>query len=134
MSKNGNTFDVTTFSVGHAKKVWREIRHRFPGGGVIKNVSDFVAAGKIPSGTPIKFDVNTKEIVAFTDAQIKAADNANTLGINAYLQEDAVITSANTIATGTAIYAGEIYEFAFDADVLAKLKTLTSVPQIVWVN
>lgn len=131
--KTGNTFDTTSFKVGHASKVWREIRHRFPAGGVISNVSDWVATGKIPSGTPVKYDGAAKTLKAYTDAQIKGASDMATLGINAYLQEDAYITDANTIATGTAIYAGEIYEHMFDAAVVTKLKTLTTVPQIVWV-
>lgn len=130
----GNTFDKGTFHMGHAKKVWREIRHRFPAGGTISNVADWVVKGKVPAGTPIKFDASANTITAYTDAAIKGASDVKTLGINAYLQEDAVIKDANTIATGTAIYAGEIYEYMFDAAVVAKLKTLTTVPQIVWVQ
>lgn len=130
----GNTFDKKTFGYSHAKKVWREIRHRFPAGGTIANVSDWVAVGKVPAGTPIKFDPANNTITAYTDATVKGADDVKTLGINAYLQEDAVITSAATVASGTAVYAGEIYEYMFDAAVVAKLKTLTTVPQIVWVQ
>ena len=34
MGTMGNTFDVNTVKYGHARKVWREIRHRYPGGGI----------------------------------------------------------------------------------------------------
>lgn len=90
--------------------------------------------GKVPGGTPVKYDASTNEITAITDAQIKAAEDVTTLGINGYLQEDARIKDANTIATGTVIYAGEIYEYMFDAEVAAKLKALATLPQIVWVQ
>lgn len=133
---NGNTFDVKTTTYGHAAKVWRSVRHVFPAGGVIENVSDFVAAGKIPAGTPVKYYINNdgeKAIVAYKDSDITGAQTLSTLGINGYLQEDAVITDSNTIATGTVVYAGELYEHMFAAAVVTALKGLTTVPQIVWV-
>ena len=68
----GNTFDVNTVKYGHARKVWREIRHRYPGGGMVSNISDWVAVGKIPAGTAVKFDLSGKTFTAYTDAQIKA--------------------------------------------------------------
>lgn len=129
----GNTYDVTEFTVGHAKKVWREIRHRFPAGGTVANVADWVAKGIIPSGTPVKYDSTAKTIECYTDADITGAADLAALGINAFLQEDVKVTSDKTVASGTAIYAGEIYEYAFDASVLTKLKTLTTVPQITFV-
>lgn len=134
MGTMGNTFDRDSLKYGHARKVWREIRHRYPAGGTIKNIPDFVAMGKVPGGTPVKYDASTNEITAITDAQIKTAEDVTTLGINGYLQEDARIKDANTIATGTVIYAGEIYEYMFDAKVAAKLKALATLPQIVWVQ
>lgn len=133
---NGNTFDAKTKTYGHASKVWRSVRHVYPAGGIVENVSDWVTAGKIPAGTPIKYyvDANDKKaIVAYTDTAITGADTFSSLGINAYLQEDIVITDANTVASGTAVYAGELYEHMYTAAVLTKLKTLTTVPQIVWV-
>lgn len=133
MAVNGNSFDAGTIGFGHARKVWREIRAVYPGGGTVGNVSDFAEAGKIPAGTPVKFDPSEKTITAYTAEQVKASD-ADTLGINAYLQEDAVIADANTVATGTAVYSGEIYEYMFDADVAAILKAGTLTPQIVWVQ
>lgn len=131
---NGNTFDVKTTKYGHSTKVWREIRHRYPAGGTIENVSDWVSVGKIPAGTPVKYDMNAKTLKAYTDQQIKDASEISTLGINAYLQEDAFISSESTIATGTAVYAGELYDYMFDADVLTKLQSITTTQQIVWVH
>lgn len=131
---NGNTFDVKTTKYGHSTKVWREIRHRYPAGGTIENVSDWVSVGKIPAGTPVKYDMNAKTLKAYTDQQIKDASEISTLGINAYLQEDAFISSESTIATGTAVYAGELYDYIFDADVLTKLQSITTTQQIVWVH
>jgi len=63
----GNTFDVNTVKYGHARKVWREIRHRYPGGGMVSNISDWVAVGKIPAGTAVKFDLSGKTFKAYTD-------------------------------------------------------------------
>lgn len=62
----GNTFDVNTVKYGHARKVWREIRHRYPGGGMVSNISDWVAVGKIPAGTAVKFDLSGKTFTAYT--------------------------------------------------------------------
>ena len=106
----GNTFDVNTVKYGHARKVWREIRHRYPGGGMVSNISDWVA-------------------------QIKAAESdITTLGINGYLQEDILVASGNTKASGTVVYAGEIYQYMFDEEVVAILQKITTLPQIVWVQ
>ena len=126
MGTMGNTFDVNTVKYGHARKVWREIRHRYPGGGMVSNISDWVAVGKIPAG---------KTFTAYTDAQIKAAESdITTLGINGYLQEDILVASGNTKASGTVVYAGEIYQYMFDEEVVAILQKITTLPQIVWVQ
>ena len=133
MGTMGNTFDVNTVKYGHARKVWREIRHRYPGGGMVSNISDWTSAGKIPAGTAVKFDLSNKTLKAYTDEQIKAAD-ITTLGINGYLQEDILVTSENTKASGTVVYAGELYQYMFDEEVIAILQKITTLPQIVWVQ
>lgn len=131
----GNTFDVNTVKYGHARKVWREIRHRYPGGGMVSNISDWVAVGKIPAGTAVKFDLSGKKtFIAYTDARIKAAEDITTLGINGYLQEDILVASGDTKASGTVVYAGEIYQYMFDEKVVAILQKITTLPQIVWVQ
>lgn len=99
--------------------------------------------GKIPSGSPVKFDPKTKQITVILDSAIKAAvevpetkteaEAVAELGINGYLQEDVYITSEETVATGTVVYAGEIYEYMFEDEVVKKLK-LANVPMIVWVQ
>lgn len=129
----GNTYDVTEVNFGHAKKVWREIRHRFPAGGIVSNVADWTSKGIIPSGTPVKWDAENKTIECFTDEDVTGAADLTALGINGFLQEDIKVTSENTVASGTAVYAGELYEYAFDSAVATKLKTLTTVPQVVFV-
>lgn len=131
----GNTFDKKSFEYGHARKVWRSISSVYPGGGVIQNVSDFSEKGKIPSGSPVKFDMKTHQITVIKDDEIKAAEAeaVAALGINGYLQEDVYITSKDTVATGTVVYAGEIYEYMFEDEVVKKLK-LANVPMIVWVQ
>lgn len=135
MGTMGNTFDVNTVKYGHARKVWREIRHRYPGGGMVSNISDWTSAGKIPAGTAVKFDLSNKTLNAYTDEQIKAATaGITTLGINGYLQEDILVTSENTKASGTVVYAGELYQYMFDEEVIAILQKITTLPQIVWVQ
>jgi hypothetical protein len=126
MGTMGNTFDVNTVKYGHARKVWREIRHRYPGGGMVSNISDWVAVGKIPAGTAVKFDLSGKTFTAESDI--------TTLGINGYLQEDILVASGNTKASGTVVYAGEIYQYMFDEEVVAILQKITTLPQIVWVQ
>ena len=144
MSGTGNTYNVESYKWGHARKVWRSIRHVYPAGGMIENVDDFATAGKIPAGSPVKFDPATKQITVITDAEIKAAvevpdtkteaEAVAELGINGFLQEDARIKGEGTLASGTVVYGGELYEYMFDSEVVKKLKLLTTVPQIVWVQ
>lgn len=144
--QTGNTFDNHSFKQGHSRKVWREIRRQWPAGGKVTNVSDWVAKGKIPTGTPCKYtvtDTGAKEVKCYTDAQVKAAVTKNgsteapgidSLGINGYTDRDIPIASANTQATATAIRDGDIYEYMFDADVAAALKANTLCPLVVFVN
>lgn len=132
MGTIGNTFDAKTVSYGHAKKIWREIKNVYPAGGTIANAADFVAEGKVPSGSAVKFDAASGIITAYKAADITGAADIATLGINGYLQEDAPVVDG-TLATGTVVYAGEINEYMFDSEVVAKLKANTTTPQIVWV-
>ena len=128
----GNTFDTTTQKWGHARKVWRSVEHTEPSGGTVSNISDWVAKGVIPAGTPVKFDHTAKTIVAITDAAIKAATDVTTLGINGYSLDDVRVSSADTIGTIDVVYAGFLYEYMYDSAILAKLKTLTNMPMIHW--
>ena len=144
--QTGNTFDKQTFSQGHSRKVWREIRRQWPAGGKVTNVSDWATAGKIPAGTPCKYTVaesGAKEIKCYPDAQVKAAvtksgsseaPGIDSLGINGYTDRDIIIASASTAATATAIREGDIYEYMFDADVATALKANTKCPGVTFVN
>lgn len=120
MGTIGNTFDVKTVNYGHARKVWREITDIYPAGGVISNVADWVDTGKIPAGTPVKYDLSNKTIEALTDTAISGSD-VDTLGINGFLQEDVVVADANTVGTGTVVYGGEIYGYMFAEATLTAL-------------
>lgn len=106
---NGTTFGKKAWSVKPGQRVWREIRHRFPAGGTISNLADWKSAGIIPSGTPCEFDNTTYAIKALTAAQAKTATK-----VSGFLQEDIVVDADTAAATGTVIYAGEIYEYMFD--------------------
>lgn len=135
--QTGNTFDTQTFKQGHTRKVWREIRRQWPVGGRVTNVSDWVEKGKIPTGTPCKYNnaVGAKEVICYTDAQVKAAaDDIDALEINGYTDRDIPIASADTKATATAIREGDIYEYMFDDDVVAILKENTKCPGVIFVN
>jgi hypothetical protein len=79
MGTMGNTFDVNTVKYGHARKVWREIRHRYPGGGMVSNISDWVAVGKIPAGTAVKFDLSGKTFTAYTAGILPTATQSEML-------------------------------------------------------
>lgn len=142
MNAIGNTFNAKDFSYGHARKVWREIRNQYPSGGVIDATSatEFLPSGKIPAGTPVRFDMATKTIYVYSDAAISGAQNKSTLGINGLLQEDVyfdindVANPAALVCTGTVVYEGEIYENMLKATTVTALKSLTTIPMIVFVQ
>lgn len=135
MSVLGNSYYTgTILANGHARKVWREIRGQYPSGGKIANLSDWVSVGKIPAGTPVKFDMTAKTVTAYTDAKVKSATDATTLGINGLLQEDIYFTDAKAVCTGTVVYDGEVYDYMINADTIAKIKSLASIPSIVFVH
>ncbi|MBR1725790.1 MAG: hypothetical protein IJ724_03940 [Muribaculaceae bacterium] len=130
----GNTFQSGSVAVpGRARKVWREIRHQWPAGGKVKNIEDWFGA-IIPAGTPCKYDGATKEVTCYTDTAVTGAADITTLGINGYTQEDIDCRAISAVATATVIYDGEIYDYFFSAAVLAKLKTVTTCPQVIFVH
>lgn len=135
----GNTFGSQTVSVGHARKVWREVKDQFPAGGVVANLSDWLTGGvgKIPAGTFCKWEDATeggKKVTCYTPAQIKAAGNVSTLGINGATLYDIDIEAGETVGTATVIYAGEYYSYMVDADVLAKVKDIAALSEIKFVS
>ena len=135
--QTGNTFDTQTFKQGHSRKVWREMRRQWPVGGKVTNVSDWVEKGKIPTGTPCKYNntVGAKEIICYTDEQIKAAAaDIDSLGINGYTDREMPIINGQTVGTATAIREGDIYEYMFDDEVAAILLKNTKCSGVTFVN
>lgn len=133
----GNTFQNGTVAVpGKARKVWREIRHQYPAGGLVVN-ADAWEGRIIPAGTPCKYDRATKEVTCYLDSAITGASDVSTLGINGFTQEDidchAINESATDVyQTATVIYDGEIYDYFFTPPVLTKLAGV--VPQVIFVH
>lgn len=136
----GNTFGSQSVSVGHARKVWREVKDQFPVGGVVTNLTDWVAngKGKIPAGTFCKWEdagnEGGKKVTCYTKAQILAAGSISTLGINGATLYDIDIENGDVIGTATVIYAGEYYSYMVDAGVLAKVKDIQALSEIKFVS
>ncbi len=134
MGTLGNTFDNVSSKYGHARKVWREVRQVYPAGGTVSNVADWSAAGVIPAGTAVKYDVTNKTMECYTKADITGAEDMSTLAINGYLKNDIRIESESTVASGTVVYEGELYINLIDDEIAAKLKTVTTTPMVVFVE
>ena len=136
----GNTFGKQSVGVGHARKVWREVKDQFPVGGVVTNLTDWVTngKGKIPSGTFCKWEdagnEGGKKVTCYTKAQILAAGSIATLGINGATLYDIDIENGDVIGTATVIYAGEYYSYMVDAGVLAKVKDIQALSEIKFVS
>ena len=140
MGRMGNTFGSQTVNAGHARKVWREVKDQFPAGGVVANLTDWVTGGigKIPAGTFCKWEdagsEGGKKVTCYTKAQILAAGSISTLGINGATLDDIDIEAGETVGTATVIYAGEMYSYMVDADVLAKVKDIAALCEIKFVS
>jgi hypothetical protein len=134
MGRMGNTFGSQTVSVGHARKVWREVKDQFPAGGVVSNLSDWLtnSVGKIPAGTFCKWyddasNQGGKKVVCYTDAQIADATedhynkvasptgNPKTKGYYELSEEEYVAT------TDTSVTANKDYYEKVDAVGVASL-------------
>ena len=121
----GNTFGSESVSWNNGqKRIWREIRHRFPSGGMFKSSDLTTYAGKvIPAGTPVIFDQKKKELTIVTGKEESAVT-----AFDGFTQEDVYVKEGTTAATATVIYDGEIYEPVLKAAVLNKDDTaLTAV-------
>lgn len=112
----GNTFGSETFEIANGqKRIWREIRHRFPSGGTFDAATLSQNKGKvIPAGSPVKFDQSAKTLTLVTGKE------AEGLVIDGFTQEDVYVKDGVTAATATVIYDGEIYEPVLKAAVLGK--------------
>ena len=143
MGNIGNTFVNENFSVGRAKKVWRELHDIYPGGGVLANLADWGpdADGNrlIPAGTPVCFKINEKVLYAYNSEvysqHLGEGENPDPNVINGYLQEDIYIPASavsTTVVTGTVVYRGEMYGTAlYEYNIFALQKV---VPGVVFVN
>lgn len=137
----GNTFETKKTNYKPAQRVWRTVRHVYPVGGKLDTATLTKWAGKsvIPAGTPCHWKGGTggKEITCYADNEITDSHTPFAGTINGFLKEDIYVTggiTSATVASGTVAYAGELYGYMFNSDVLAKLKALTTVPQIAFVD
>lgn len=113
----GNTYGSETFEISNGqKRIWREIRHRFPSGGTFDAATLTQNKGKvIPAGSPVKFDQSKKELTLVT-----GKEGEGSVVIDGFTQEDVYVKDGVTAATATVIYDGEIYEPVLKAAVLNK--------------
>lgn len=113
----GNTFGSETVEITNGqKRIWREIRHRFPAGGTFDTSTLTQNAGKvIPAGSPVKFDQATKKLTLVT-----GKEGEGNVVIDGFTQEDVYVKDGVTAATATVVYDGEIYEPVLSAAVLGK--------------
>jgi hypothetical protein len=111
----GNTFGAETVEWNNGqKRIWREIRHRFPSGGTFAAADITANAGKvIPAGTPVTFDQSAKTLTIVTGKESTAVES-----FDGFTQEDVYVKDSTTAATATVIYDGEIYEPVLKAAVL----------------
>ena len=110
--QTGNVFNAKDVAYGHARKVWRRIEEQLPGGFLVSNISDFVSDGIIPAGSALVCDFTNKTAEVLTVEDITGENvNVDTLGINAFSQEDVPVADANTQGTVNAIVKGEIYGY-----------------------
>lgn len=121
--QTGNTFDSTSVSVGHARKVWRRIDEQLPGGFKVSNVADFVSDGTIPCGSALVVDTKAKTAKVLKASAI-TAESVATLGINGFSDRDIPVASANTFATVNAVVKGEIYGYMLGDAVEAAIKAM----------
>lgn len=127
----GNTYNTRKIEFTHARKVWREMREKYPAGGRVVNISDWVEAGKkcIPAGTLAKWSVNAsggKEATCYLPSALptldatkdsEGKDVAATADLSAdygYTDRDLPIIDGDTVGTITVIYEGEIYKYMLD--------------------
>lgn len=124
METLGNSFGVTEESFGSGKNIWHEIKGAYPCGGSISNISDY--NGKvIPAGSMCQFDQVNNTIKIIKASEIKLTSGGGSVEpntIKGLLQNDVYVKSSTTYATGSVVFAGEIY-----ADRLAE-----AIPDKVW--
>lgn len=126
----GNTFGRETLDIVNSqRRVWREIRHRFPSGGFFAQGVLTSNAGKvIPAGTAVTFDQKTKALTIVTGKEAGFTSGDGAPVVDGFTQEDVYVKEGVTFATATVVYDGEIYEpvlkaiLGKDAAALANIK------------
>lgn len=126
METLGNSFGKKEESFGSGKNIWHEIKGAFPAGGKITNISSYKGQ-VIPAGSMCQFDQVKAEITIVKASEIKTGEEeedgtVEASAIRGLLQFDVPVNSETTYATGSVVFAGEIY-----ADRLAE-----AIPASVW--
>lgn len=97
-----------------------------------ETIPDFDPAETYAVGDKVRKDGKTYECIeaieeaaAWDASKWEEVEEAISLsGINGYLKEDAPLEDENTVATGTVVVDGDIYEYMFDDEEAAILKAL----------
>ena len=134
MGTLGNTFGKTEKSYGSGKNIWHEIKGAFPVGGKITNISSFTGQ-VIPAGSMCVYDQVTAEITIAKATDIKTTSNSGGTitpqKVKGLLQNDVYIDSDVDYATGSVVFAGEIYidrlAESIPAEVLAVLPMIVPI-------
>jgi len=122
--QTGNSFDQGSFTLGHARKVWRRIEEQLPGTGIIKNLSDFAQAGLVRSGMALAKDTSVgadvQDFVAIPWADIVSAQdvtyskvdsptgNPKTKGYYEYDETDGYVATNDTSVTANKDYYEQV--------------------------
>lgn len=114
----GNSFGRQSKSLSGGKRVWNEIFHSYPVGGVISNISDFAAGSVIPAGSPAIWE--NGKVTVVTSATI-AEQGVN---VNGLTHNDVYVEEGTAAATVGVVYAGVVYESRLDE----------TIPDTVWAN
>lgn len=134
METLGNSFGKKEESFGSGKNIWHEIKGAFPVGGKITNISSYKGQ-VIPAGSMCQFDQVKAEITIVKATDVKTTSNAEGTvtpdKVKGLLQFDVPVNNETTYATGSVVFAGEIYANrlaeAIPAEVLAVLPMIVPI-------
>lgn len=134
METLGNSFGKKEESFGSGKNIWHEIKGAFPVGGKITNISSYKGQ-VIPAGSMCQFDQVNAEITIVKATDVKTTSNAGGTvtpdKVKGLLQFDVPVNNETTYATGSVVFAGEIYANrlaeAIPAEVLAVLPMIVPI-------
>lgn len=122
-----NTFGGTTTTYSGGKNVWHEIKAAYPVGGIV-SLSSYSVGTVIPAGSMCILNQVTHAITI-----VAASDTENLEKVNGLLQNDIYVDQAakgtTGVATGSVVYAGEIYVDRLAEDIPAAV--LANLPMIV---